>query len=286
MIEAGLLFAKDSTRVWNQPRCQIITNINKQHLEWVRPKNLRAICQQKVGHLSKKTTIYIGKQEPNVNKIIKQILKKNPSKKVFYGNDWTLKKEKGRIVYKDKKRKFFLYSKNIFSNGVWQNVGLAIRVALDLNISQKKILRAIPKIYFEGRMQYITKGKLRKSLHPKEKLLLDGCHSEISAKNLASHLKQLSGDVYGVWGMQANKNPEIFLRQFKGIFKKIVTVKIPDEPNACDSQKLQKIANKLNIESDTAPNIRSAMQQLADGKEKTITCFGSLYLVGKILSFN
>jgi len=31
LVEAGLLYAKDSTRVWDQPRCQIITNINNQH---------------------------------------------------------------------------------------------------------------------------------------------------------------------------------------------------------------------------------------------------------------
>ena len=67
LIEAGLLYAKDSTRVWDKPRCQIITNINNQHLEWVKPKTLREICQQKVGHLSKKTTIYVGKQEQKNN---------------------------------------------------------------------------------------------------------------------------------------------------------------------------------------------------------------------------
>ena len=92
LIEAGLLYAKDSTRVWNEPRCQIITNINKQHLEWVKPRTLKAICQQKVGYLSTKTTIYVGKQEPKTQKIIKQILRKNPSKKIFYGNAWSLKK--------------------------------------------------------------------------------------------------------------------------------------------------------------------------------------------------
>ena len=48
LVEAGLLYAKDSTRVWDQPKCQIITNINRQHLEWVRPKTLIKICEQKV----------------------------------------------------------------------------------------------------------------------------------------------------------------------------------------------------------------------------------------------
>ena len=64
LVEAGLLFSKDSTRVWNHPRCQIITNINKQHLEWVKPRTLDSICKEKVGYLSKKTNI-LSQSETN-----------------------------------------------------------------------------------------------------------------------------------------------------------------------------------------------------------------------------
>ena len=286
LVEAGLMFAGDSTRVWEDPKCQIITNINEQHLEWVKPKSLKSICKQKVGYLSRMTTIYVGQQEPKTLKIIKRILKKNPSKKIFYGNAWTLKKMKGKMIYNDKSGKIILKSKKILSNGIWQNVGLAIKVARDFNIPKKNILKAIPKISFEGRIQYITKGKLRKLLYPQEKLLIDGCHSNASAKNLASYLKTLNKDIYGIWGMQTNKHPEQFIKYFKGIFKKIITVKIPNEPNACKPQKLQKIANRLNIKCSTASSVPAAIQQLSENKEKVITCFGSLYLAGKILSLN
>ena len=286
MVEAGLLYAKDSTGVWDKPRCQIITNINQQHLEWVKPKTLRSICQQKVGYLSKATTIYVGKQESKTLKIIKQILRKNPSKKVFYGSDWTLKKAKDKIIYRDKKGKLILKSNKIFSDGIWQNVGLAIKVARDFNISKKNILSAIPKITFEGRLQYVAKGKLRKLLFPQEKLLVDGCHSNTSAKNLASYLKTLNKNICGIWGIQTSRRPEQFIKNFKGIFKKIVAVKIPDEPNSCSPRKLQKIANQSSLKCSTAHNIHSAIKKLSSKKEKIITCFGSLYLVGKILSLN
>ena len=93
LCESGLLFKGDSLRVWKRPKCQIITNINRQHLEWVQPKTLREICRQKVGYLSNNTTIYVGKQKPKTMKIIKEILNKNPSKKNFYGNAWSLKKK-------------------------------------------------------------------------------------------------------------------------------------------------------------------------------------------------
>jgi len=286
LIEAGLLFAKDSTRLWSEPKCQIVTNINSQHLEWVKPKNLRSICKQKVGYLSKKTTIYIGKQNPKTLKIIKQILKKNPSEKNFYGKDWILKPKKRKIIYKDSKGKLILSSKKIFSEGIWQNVGLAIKVARDLKISDKNILKALPKITFEGRMQYIFKGKLRKLLKADELLLVDGCHSNASAKNLATHLKKYNNKVYGIWGIQKNRNPKEFLENFKGIYSKIVAIRIPDEPAACKPSELKRIANMMKIECEVAPNIISALKMLSSKEKKVITFFGSLYLAGKVLDIN
>ena len=286
LIEAGLFFAKDSTRVWNAPKFQIITNINKQHLDWIKPKNIEEICKQKVGFLSKKTVIYIGKQDSKTLKIIKKILKKNPSKKIFYGTDWSLKKIKNKIIYKDKKNKLILTSKKIFSRGIWENVGLAIKVALDLNIPKKKILTSVPNLAFEGRMQYLKKGKLRKLLFSKEELLIDGCHSNSSAKNLSSYLKTLNAEVYGIWGMQKNRDPRKFLQNFKGVFKKIVTIKIPNESNACNPVELKKIADQLKITSVTAPNINLAFKNISNNKKKVIVCFGSLYLVGSILGLN
>ena len=41
LVEAGALFAKDSTNVFNFPLAQVIVNINKQHLNFLKKKNLR-----------------------------------------------------------------------------------------------------------------------------------------------------------------------------------------------------------------------------------------------------
>jgi dihydrofolate synthase/folylpolyglutamate synthase len=76
LVEAGLLFKKDSTNLWSKPKAQIVTNINFQHQEWVKPKTLAEICKQKLSSLSQNTTIYIAKQKPETLKIIKNIKKK------------------------------------------------------------------------------------------------------------------------------------------------------------------------------------------------------------------
>ena len=72
LVEAGALFAKDSTNVFDFPLIQAIVNINKQHLNFVKKKTINEIIFQKVGFLSNFTNIYIGKQSSQNEKKLSQ----------------------------------------------------------------------------------------------------------------------------------------------------------------------------------------------------------------------
>ena len=283
VIESGLLFKKDSTNLWSSPLAQVVTNINYQHQEWVRPKNIVEICRQKTGSLSENTRIYTGKQKPKTFKIIKGILKKNPSEKVAYGS-WKIINKNNKKYYKDKKNLINLNSKHIHSDALWENVGLAIKVALDLGVDIKIIKKTLPKIQFEGRVQFI-KGKLTKNLK-KSRILVDGCHSDEATKNLAGYLKQFKIPIYGIWGSLKNKNPNQLVKNFKGIFKKIITVKIPNEPSAMNSLDLRVIAENNGFKAIESKNIKDALKKISKKEKKIIVVFGSLYLVGHTLSMN
>ena len=283
LVESGLLFKKDSTNLWTDPLAQVITNINYQHQEWVHPKNITEICKQKVGYLSENTNIYIGKQNSKISKIIKKILNKNPSQKVFYGS-WKIINKNKKKYYKDKKNLINLNSKYINSDGLWENVGLAIKVALDLGIDPRIIKKTLPKIQFEGRVQFI-KGKLTKNLK-KTKVLVDGCHSNESTKNLARYLRKCKIPVYSIWGSLKNKNPNQLIKNFKGIFKKIITIKIPNEPSAINSSDLRVIAKNNGFKAIESKNIKDALKKIPTKEKKIVVIFGSLYLVGHALSMN
>ena len=283
LVESGLLFKKDSTNLWSNPLAQIVTNINYQHQEWVRPKTIAEICRQKVGYLSENTNIYTGKQKPKIFKIIKNILKKNPSEKITYGS-WKIINKNKKKYYKDKINLIKLESKHIHSDGLWENVGLAIKVALDLGVDTKIIKKTLPKIQFEGRVQFI-KGKLTKNLK-KTRILVDGCHSDVSTKNLARYLRKLKIPVYGICGMLKNKKPNQLIKNFKGIFKEIITVKIPNEPSAMSSFDLRRIAEKNGFQAIDSKNIKEALKKISTNEKKVVCIFGSLYLVGHALSMN
>ena len=284
LIEAGLLFKKDSTNLWTDPKAQIITNINFQHQDWVKPKTLEEICRQKLDSLSQNTTIYIGKQQPKTLGIIRNILKHNKSKKI-YASSFTVKKIKVYYHYQDVKNTIPIKSKTIHSDGLIDNIALAIKVALDFGVPKKIIVKTIPKIQFEGRVQYLIAGKFKKLLNSNEKLLIDGCHSMASARNLYNYLKTLKEPIYGVWGMQKNKLPDQFIESFNKIFKKLITITISSEPNALNADELAKIGNKY-VSTRTATSIQNALKKISSHEDKTIVVFGSLYLVGEVLSKN
>ena len=287
LVEAGALFAKDSTNVFDFPLAQVIVNINKQHLNFLakNKKTLEEVIYQKVGFLNNFTQIYVGKQKPEVLKKIKKNLKKNKSK-INYPNFWKLIKRNEHFFYQDKKNKIKLNTNNIHSKGLLENLCHAIKIALDLKIDRKIIERTIPNISFEGRFQYLKKGKIKNKLHKNEQIMLDGAHAEADAKNLANYLRSIKIPKYAVWAMMKNKEPDLFIKQFKGIFKKIITIPIENEQNCMSAKDLEVIAKKNQFNVDKANNFNEAINKITSQDKKLINCIGSLYNVGNILNKN
>ena len=284
LLEAGALFAKDSTNLFENPLLQAVVNINKQHLNFLKKKTLDEVIHQKVGFLSNNTKIYIGKQNKNVKIKIKKYLKNNKSSKIF-SNNWKLIKKNENYLYQEGNFKIKIQNKFIHSKGLLENVAMAIKIAKDLGIKKKIIKKALPEIKFTGRIDYLQKGKLVEKLQKREKLLIDGCHSEVSAKNLANYLRTLNYPIYGILGMSKNKNPNLFIKQFKKIFKKLFVVRITNE-NSISNQYLYKIAKDNNFKVFKEKNFLKAIKKITSKEKKLICIFGSLYLCGEVLNNN
>ena len=285
LVEAGALFAKDSTNIFDFPLAQVVVNINKQHLNFLTKKTLDEVIFQKIAFLSNFTSIYVGKQKSSVLKKIKNNLKKNKSN-IIYANSWKLIKRNNQYYYRDKKIQIKLNTKIIHSKGLLENLCHGIKIALDLKINKKIIERTVPKISFEGRFQYLEKGKIKNKLKKNEKIMLDGAHAETDAKNLANYLKLITLPKYGIWAMMKNKEPNLFIRQFKGTFKKIITMPIDNEQGSMSSKELNQIALKNKFNADKANNFYEALKKISSNEKKLIVCFGSLYNVGNILNKN
>ena len=287
LIEAGALFAKDSTNVFDFPIAQVIVNINKQHLNFLdkNKKTLDEVIYQKVGFLSNFTNIYVSKQTPYVLGKIKQNLKKNKSK-INYPSTWKFIKDNKKYFYQDKKNIIKLNNQNVHSKGLLENLCHAIKIALDLKIDKKVIEKTIPKISFEGRFQYLKKGKIKNKLYKNEQIMIDGAHAEADAKNLSSYLKDIKVPKYAIWAMMKNKEPDLFIKQFKGLFEKIITIPIENEKNCLPAKVLKSIAQKNYFNVEAAKNLDDAIKKISSREKKLTVCLGSLYNVGNILNKN
>ncbi len=283
--ETGALWRLDSNNINDFPRLQICTNINKQHLNFLKRKTLNEIIKEDVGSLSNFTNIYIGKQLPDVLRKIKILLKNNTSK-IIYPNSWRLIKKSNQYYYQDRKFKIKLNTKNVYSKGMFENVCLAIKVALDLKIDKKTIQKTLPLLSFEGRFQYLNKGRIKNKLHKNEIIMIDGAHATADAQNLAAYLKNIKIPKYGIWAMTKNKEPDLFIKQLKGVFKKIVTVPIENEFNSVSVNELYKAAAKNKFKVEKSNNFTQALKKISSKEKKLIVCFGSLYNCGNILNKN
>ena len=86
--------------------------------------------------------------------------------------------------------------------------------------------------------------------------------------------------------MMKNKEPDLFIKQFKGIFKKIITMPIESEVNSMSATDLRVIAKKNQFNADKANNFNEAIKKISSPEKKLINCIGSLYNVGNILNKN
>jgi len=283
--ETGALWRLDSNNIHDFPKIQICTNINKQHLNFLKRKTLDEVIKEDVGFLSDFTNIYIGKQSPNVLRKIKTHLRNNKSI-IIYPNAWKLTKKGDQYYYQDRKYKIKLNTKNVYSKGMFENVCLAIKVALDLKIDKKTIQKTLPLLSFEGRFQYLNKGKIKNRLHKNEIIMIDGAHATADAQNLAAYLKNIKIPKYGIWAMTKNKEPDLFIKKLKGVFKKIVIMPIENVTNSVSVNKLYKIAVKNKFKAEKSNNFKEALKKISSKEKKLIVCFGSLYNCGNILNKN
>ena len=116
--------------------------------------------------------------------------------------------------------------------------------------------------------------------------MLDGAHAETDAKNLANYLRNINLPKYAIWAMMKNKEPDLFIKQFRGIFKKIIVMPIENEKNCMSANDLKSIAKKNQFNVDKANNFEEAIKIVSSSEKKLINCIGSLYNVGNILNKN
>jgi len=292
IMEAGALFRLDSSNVFQKNLCSVIMPIGIDHKDFLKEGTIDEIVYEKCSHLLGGSKIFVSEQKNDVLEKIKKNIANNSSEKFFFGQDYDYKKNTDGFIYKDKIGKMNLPLPNLSGDFQISNVSTAIATARNLNqfkITKTHIKEAIIKVRSEGRLQSVTRGKLRKYVSKNNQIIIDGAHNPLAAYVVNEYLKTLNAGrkIFMILGMMANKEHKKFIQIFKNRVHSIIALDIPNQINFIQKEKLSKIAQSCGIPSKTEDSIEKALKNIAKENENAIIlCTGSLYFAAEILNLN
>ncbi len=292
IFESGLFFRLDASNVIEKNIASIITPIGMDHKDFLKKGTIDEIIYEKCSALLNGSKIIVSEQQNNILEKIEKTIDKNSSEKIIFGKNFSYKNKAGKFLYKDNLGEIELPLPNLLGDFQINNVATAIatvRMLKQFKITDSHIKQSITKIRSEGRLQYITNGKLRKYVSKNNQILLDGAHNLMAATAVEKYLENLNSQrkIIMLLGMMSNKNHEDFIKKFKNKVHSIITLDIPNQVNFMNKEKLSKIAQSCGIPSKTENSIESALNNIAkENNEAIIFCTGSLYFCGEILNLN
>ncbi len=87
--------------------------------------------------------------------------------------------------------------------------------------------------------------------------------------------------------MLNTKDAAAYLRPFRGLAQRVITVAIPGEANAFTAEELARAARGEGLVAEPAPSIETAVLMASEGQAgvRLLIC-GSLYLAGNVLALH
>jgi len=292
ILESGLFFRLDASNVLEKNIASIVMPIGIDHKDFLKNGTIDEIVYEKCSHLLKKSIIVVSEQNKKVLKKIKENIKTNSSKKIIFGKDYSYKKNSKSFIYSDRFGKINLPLPNLLGDFQISNVSSAIATIRNLNkfnINEVHFSKAIRKIRSEGRLQKISKGKLKNLVSKNNEIIIDGAHNSLAAFEIKKYLRKFGSKkkIIMVLGMMMNKEHKEFINIFKHSVHSIVALDIPNQTNFMQKDKLSKIAQSCGIISKTENSIEEALKNISNENcEAIIFCTGSLYFAGEILNLN
>ena len=280
LLETGLGGRLDATNIITKSLIDIITPISYDHQEFL-GRQLSNIVREKLGIIKKNSIIIVGNQNNIVKKIIKTKLKKLKNKKLFFNQNYILKKiNKKEFILKINNENLIFFKPSLEGLHQVENACTAICAVFELKKLNYKIkLESINK----GLSSTIWPGRLEKGFIKKIPVYLDGAHNVAGAKILYNFFKPQLKKRWLIFGMLNNKDIKKYLTIFKDFIDGVIAIEIPNEKNTFTTKQIANVCKSINLECIEKKNINKANQYLLNIiKPEEIIISGSLYLIGKI----
>ncbi len=285
IIEVGLGGSLDATNVIERPLLSLITPVDLDHAEFLGTR-IEGIAGEKAGIIKAGARALIGRQSEAVMAVIEQRAREVGSPLSAMGVDFDAWAERGGLAWQDTERLLDLPAPALSGAHQFDNAGLAIAAALELDLPEAAIAEGLKAVRWPARMQRLTAGPYadKARAHDAE-LWLDGGHNPHAGRALARTLAERQARAPRptalICGMLANKDAGGFFEALKGQDLRVLTVGF--DGSAVDPEALAAVAQGRGFGALAAGSVDEAMDRaLALGAGRIVIC-GSLYLAGEVL---
>ena len=285
IVEVGLGGVLDATNVIARPLLSVITPVDLDHAEFL-GTSLRGIAVEKAGILKIGARGLIGRQSEEAMDAITVAADAVHSPLTVMGTDFDAFAERGGMAFQDQERFLDLPLPALAGAHQIDNAGLAVAVALELDLPEAAIVEGLSSVRWPARMQRLTAGLYGEMARAAEaELWLDGGHNPHAARALSEALAQRQAraprPLALIVGMLGNKDAGGFFEALKDSGAHVFTV--PFDGAAAEPEALAAVARGHGLGATPMTSAQEALSRaLALGAGRVVIC-GSLYLAGEIL---
>ena len=285
IVEVGLGGVLDATNVIERPLLSVIAPVDLDHAEFL-GTSLRGVAVEKAGILKPGARGLIARQEEEAMAAIEVAAEAVRAPLTVMGVDFDAWAERGGLAFQDQGRFLDLPAPALAGPHQIANAGLAVAVALELDLPEAAISDGLRNVRWPARMQRLTAGPYGEAARAADaELWLDGGHNPHAARALAEALAERQARAPRpsalIVGMLGNKDAGGFFGALIDTGAAVFTV--PFEGAAAEPEALAAVARGHGLGATACGSVSEALERaLRLGAGRVVIC-GSLYLAGEVL---
>ena len=285
IVEVGLGGRLDATNVIQRPLLSVITPVDLDHAEFL-GTSLPGVAAEKAGILKPGARGLIARQSEEGMAVIAAAAQAVRAPLTVMGVDFDAWPERGGMAFQDQERFLDLPAPALVGPYQIANAGLAVAVALELDLPEAAIAEGLRTVRWPARLQRLTAGPYGEAARVADaELWLDGGHNPHAARALAEALAERQAraprPLALIVGILANKDAGGFFEALNTLNATVFSV--PFDGAAAEPDALAAVARGHGLGATSCGSVGEALERaLRLGAGRVVIC-GSLYLAGEVL---
>ncbi|WP_292031125.1 bifunctional folylpolyglutamate synthase/dihydrofolate synthase [Brevundimonas sp. UBA2416] len=286
IVEVGLGGVLDATNVIERPLLSVIAPVDLDHAEFL-GDSLHGIAVEKAGILKAGARGLIARQAEPAMAAIEAAARAVHAPLTVMGVDFDAWADRGGLSFQDQERFLDLPAPALSGPHQIDNAGLAVAVALELDLPEAAIAEGLRSVRWPARMQRLTAGPYGEAARAADaELWLDGGHNPHAGAALAVALAERQAKAPRplalIVGMLVNKDAGGFFEALGQSGAAVFTV--PFDGAAAEPEALAAVARGHGLGATPCASVQEALARALGLGAGRVTICGSLYLAGEVLA--